>query len=313
MDAGAFADAKAELRRRLDDLRDELNGYLAGDYGVKGEAALGRWLESHQPFHWFVEFYGVMHRGGFDVIVGNPPWKELSAIREYATHGYQTQRCGNIHGLCTERSLNLTVAEGRFSFIVQLPMVSSSRMVSVRDLLMQRTQVLHVASFDDRPGKLFDGLQHCRCTVFVAQLRKSRQAFNLHVSRYQRWYTSMREELFHGIRYSLPQGEVVDGCVFPKHDGDFGARTLARMYAEADCKLSELRSLCRTDAFVFYQEATQYWTKATFGLPYFRKNGVVGPPAHGRYIYCRDAKTAYIVCAILNSSVFVFVYGVIRQ
>ncbi len=56
--------------------------------------------------------------------------------------------------------------------------------------------------------------------------------------------------------------------------------------------------------FVFYQEATQYWVKATVGLPYYAKNGVVGAPSHGRYLYVRDEATAHTACAIMNSSLF---------
>ena len=65
MDASKFAESKVELRKRLDDLRDELDGYLASDYGMKvgDEKAYGRWQDSHQPFHWFVEFHGIMSRG----------------------------------------------------------------------------------------------------------------------------------------------------------------------------------------------------------------------------------------------------------
>jgi len=44
--------------------------------------------------------------------------------------------------------------------------------------------------------------------------------------------------------------------------------------------------------------------KAVFGLPYYSKNGVIGAPAHGRYVYFSDPKTAHAICAILNSSLF---------
>ena len=43
--------------------------------------AYQEWLKSHQPFHWFVEFYGMMQQGGFDVIIGNPPYVEYSKVR----------------------------------------------------------------------------------------------------------------------------------------------------------------------------------------------------------------------------------------
>ena len=51
---------KQELRRWLKALDDELNRYLAGEYKVAPprKHVYARWLKSHQPFHWFVEFYG---------------------------------------------------------------------------------------------------------------------------------------------------------------------------------------------------------------------------------------------------------------
>ena len=37
------------------------------------------WLKSHQPFHWLAEFYQIIKgNGGFDVIIGNPPYVEYS-------------------------------------------------------------------------------------------------------------------------------------------------------------------------------------------------------------------------------------------
>ena len=306
MDAAAFAETKCTLRKGLDDLRQELDEYLAGDYGVtvSNKPAFRRWLASHQPFHWFVEFYGVMHRGGFDVIVGNPPWKELAAVKDYTVHGYRTQRCGNLHALCTERSLGLATAGGRFSFIVQLPMVCASRMAALRDLLRECTGTLYVSPFDDRPGKLFDGLQHCRSAILVAQSGTSPHSHTLHTSRYQRWHATARGQLFEKIQYATPSTDIPLAGVFPKQDGNLDGQVLARLNDASDCRIASFRVKRKTNAFLFYQEATQYWTKVTFGLPYFRKNGVIGPPAHGRYLYFADRRTAHVIAALLNSSVF---------
>ena len=66
---------KKTLRDRLRSLANELDRHLATEYGIdlKKAAAYNAWRASHKPFHWFVEFYGIMSRDGFDVVIGNPP------------------------------------------------------------------------------------------------------------------------------------------------------------------------------------------------------------------------------------------------
>ena len=60
MDTGDFGNGEGHADgKRLDELRGDLDSYLATEYGVKPdhEAAYQQWRTSHQPFHWFVEFY----------------------------------------------------------------------------------------------------------------------------------------------------------------------------------------------------------------------------------------------------------------
>ena len=103
---------KATLRTRLDGLRDELDRYLATEYGVdpKKAATYQAWRASHQPFHWFVEFYGIMSKGGFDVVIGNPPYVEYRQGKRLTTRAraYVTESCGNLYALTdgTFRSAN---------------------------------------------------------------------------------------------------------------------------------------------------------------------------------------------------------------
>jgi hypothetical protein len=44
--------------------------------------------------------------------------------------------------------------------------------------------------------------------------------------------------------------------------------------------------------------------KATFGLPFYAQDGRVGAPPHGRYLYFSSDQLAYMVAAVLNSSLF---------
>src|SRR5712692_8929632 len=165
VDPELIAEKKQQVRFQLSALNDELDRYLASEYGIdrsniKDMQAYARefagWKQSHQPFHWFVEFYGIMQKGGFDVIIGNPPWKEYSSVRKiYTLRNYVTEGSGNLHGMCTERALSLRSFKGCMSYIVQLPLVGSSRMSSVRALLRNQSSSLYIIPFDDRPGKLF--------------------------------------------------------------------------------------------------------------------------------------------------------------
>ena len=85
MDAREFSDQKRVLREKLNKLKDELDLYLAKEYGVAPEKSkdFDKWRTSHQPFHWFAEFYGIMNGGGFDVIIGNPPYLDLRQLEGY--------------------------------------------------------------------------------------------------------------------------------------------------------------------------------------------------------------------------------------
>ena len=60
---------KQKLQGKLTALEDELNRYLASEYNVdlNNESDYRSWLSSHKPFHWFIEFYGIIKDGGFDV------------------------------------------------------------------------------------------------------------------------------------------------------------------------------------------------------------------------------------------------------
>jgi hypothetical protein len=314
MDAKEFSSAKTELRRRLDKLRDELDRFLAGEYGVDTEKPklYEQWRKGHQPFHWLAEFYGIMAGGGFDVIIGNPPWIEYAKVKnDYTIKNYQTEPCGNLHAVCTERGLRIRSSLGCMSFIVQLPMVSSSRMVTVRRVLKASSSDLHVIPLSDTPSKLFDGIPHCRSVIWTSCNRREPCHENhMFTTRYQRWSKPLRQSLFRLLEFTpiRPPTPFFDDQ-FPKYANKVGIRVFQKVKEHGDHTISEFLSQRETRAFVFYQEATEYWVKATVGLPYYAKNGKVGAPAHGRNLYLANEDAARWTCALMHSSLF-FVYFV---
>jgi hypothetical protein len=72
---------------------------------------LGQWLKLYQPFHWFLEFHHIMDDGGFDVILGNPPYLDLRQLQTYSPRNYATLPTRNLFSLILERCD--TLSKGR--------------------------------------------------------------------------------------------------------------------------------------------------------------------------------------------------------
>lgn len=66
----------------------EFRRYLSGEYRPQGQATAAAWALAHENrfFHWFLEFPEIIERGGFDCILGNPPY--LGGQGLSGTYGY---------------------------------------------------------------------------------------------------------------------------------------------------------------------------------------------------------------------------------
>ncbi|MDO8586819.1 MAG: SAM-dependent methyltransferase [Armatimonadota bacterium] len=182
-------EAKADVRLRLAHLNEQLNRYLAARYGDKAKE-YQKWLASHQPFHWFVEFYGIMKRGGFDVIIGNPPYVELAKVHSYSVLGYSTLDCGNLYALVAERTLALNRKGGWCGLIVPISVACTERMADLQDLQRKNCSSWY-SSYDMRPASLFSGISQ-RLTISLLQKTDSE---TLHCGGFRRWSEVERPNL----------------------------------------------------------------------------------------------------------------------
>ena len=192
------AEKKAELEQALRGLEHELNGYLARQYGIVSQQIdeYKAWLVSHQPFHWYVEFYGIIARGGFDIVIGNPPYIEYSSIKkEYLIRNYETEGCGNLFAFVMERSKAICDITGRFGMIVPISSISTPRMAPLYNFMISRSSVW-ISNYAVRPGKLFVGVD-MNLSIWLAINSGS----CVSVTRYNRWPASNREYLFPLLHY----------------------------------------------------------------------------------------------------------------
>jgi len=262
----AFKEAKRQLHDKLASLNEDLNQHL---YGHKPDLGYAPWLDRTQPFHWVAEFYEIMHNGGFDVIIGNPPYVEytkkdkkthLAVSDFYKIEGYKTETCGNLYAYVMERSKYLIMPNGYMSMIVPLSGHSTERM-SPLVKYFYNTFSFHThlnLSADANPSHLFEGVKF-RLAIFIL----SNSGEGCYVSKYLRWYANERGVLFEGlVNYNEIGGTNAQNSIpkiaSPLEVGIF-KKVMRENYFFAD----------KGTKFCFYHNAPVNWIRAQSFVPYF--------------------------------------------
>ena len=134
---------------------------------------------THHFFHWELEFPEVFFtddgrrdpRGGFDVVIGNPPWDVLRAdtgtqaerersrrdgtahvrfFRESRIYQHQSGGHANRYQLFLERALQLTRPAGRIAMIVPSGLATDHGSAPLRRELFNSVQIDRLIGFDNR-------------------------------------------------------------------------------------------------------------------------------------------------------------------
>ena len=299
-----MAEAKSELKKRLSSLENELNLYLAKEYGIsvgkKGDsAAFEKWLESYKPFHWFIEFYGIMKQGGFDVIIGNPPYKDLKSAGQDHIIGYKTQSTKNLYPLCMERALRLGFKAGRTGLIVPVSSISTEGYLSLQQILFEHSG--HWSSFDDRPSRLFDGLEHIQLTIHLINNETSNVPLQ-YFTECMRWSSDEREILFSRINYSAKANGTLVGTV-PK----IGRKIEHEILSALDKNKVTLGMLDNRTGrnLVYYSRKVHNFLQVLDFIPeVYSSDGSLREPSELKSIRCITPEHAALSLCALNSSLF---------
>lgn len=155
-------DRKNKLLQSEKKLREAANDYYAECIG-KSQDDYGIWAEEVLPFHWSIEFPSVFSKGGFDVVIGNPPYIKKSDVPKatrQALIGFETQDLPDFYAVCMERAGQLRNAESRKSMIVMLSFAFSPAFAKLRGQSLADDQgSAWISSFGKRPDALFRGVQ----------------------------------------------------------------------------------------------------------------------------------------------------------
>ena len=320
-DAELIAKVKEQVRSQLKDLSAELDGYLASEYGIdrnsipkkeEYEERFTRWRQSNQPFHWFVEFYGIMKKGGFDVIIGNPPYVEYSTVKgEYTLppETYKTETCGNLYTFCMERFAALSNSTAASGLIVPLSIICTDRMAAVRRILYSAYSHLWFNNYDTIPGTLFSGIVQRNSIVLASRSTgKQEQTSKVYTTKNQKWYVSERPSLFEGVSYLHNCPQSADNPL-PKISTSVELNILSKIHAQRNPITSYTQR--RSNNTLVYKRRWSYFLLFADDI-----RGIMLPDGSTRQQ--QDVKTLalqphldrYVFIALLSSNLFYFHYSV---
>jgi len=299
-------EAKEELRSRFKALREELNSYLAREYGVDvvKPVAYQKWLASHQPFHWFIEFYGILKQGGFDVIIGNPPFVQYSKVRkEYQVLDYTSERSGNLCSFVMERAASILEPGGRLGLIVPISVISTKTMISTRKLLLQAFPTAWASNFAIRPSKLFEGVEQ-RLTIYLATNESRSENSELFSTKYLQWYTAERPTIFFTLEFS-DVAELASDAFIPKAGSELACsiiqKTMSSHKKTVGTTLKKGRGVT-----LYFHRTPGYWIRVMDFEPYFRSPTSTRSIHHIRELSIIDGTTAKFIGALTSSSLYFF-------
>src|SRR5579884_2673173 len=307
-----LAESKQQLLTKLDALNADLDEYLAAEYGIDRlsfkkkedyDERFKQWQQTHQPFHWFVQFYGIMNRGGFDVVIGNPPYAEYSKVTSYNLLPglYATRSCGNLYTVVCERSYKLLEELGHFGTIVPISCVATDRMEPLRSIWKTRCLETHISHYsgDAHPSVLFQGVKF-RLSILLQHKGKSPTTYS---TQFQRWLPQGRENLFSLVTYVGVEPEFARLGLLPKIATEKHASILRKLCANQQNISDSINAMSLYR--VYCHRIVAHFVKAFDFVPHFQNARDGEKKSEDYKVFSTDSQNKRdALTALLNSSLF---------
>ena len=183
--------------------------------------------EKYKPFDFQNEFKEVIEQGGFDVVIGNPPYIKEDTNR-FAFDGlhdnpyYQGKM--DIWTLFACRAIDLLKDGGYFSFIAPSSWIGSAGASLFRSKILSSGEITKFVDFND--FKVFKDAS-IQTMIFVFQKKKPRKSYKIRYAKITGKNTSSDEVanlLASGLERQIENSNVYDATIKP---ADIGSKSIS--------------------------------------------------------------------------------------
>jgi type I restriction-modification system DNA methylase subunit len=136
------------------------------------------------PFDWSDEFPAIMNSGGFDAVIGNPPYIRIQTLKEWAPlevefykGRYRAASAGNydIYTVFVERGLELLGTHGLLGFILPHKFFNAKYGEPLRAVISKGSHLAEVVHFGDQ--QVFKGATTYTCLLFLDKAGRKEFSF----------------------------------------------------------------------------------------------------------------------------------------
>jgi SAM-dependent methyltransferase len=259
-------DAVARCRRRLE---QRLGGPVPD-----GNLRVGDALLDSGPF-WSSAFPAVMAAGGFDVILGNPPFARIprEASRPLLRADYRSARPRwsadeSLATLAVERCLRLLKpGTGRLGLVLPLAVACSTEpaFATLRRVIATEPGLWLWSHFDRTPNALFGRGVRARCSLVLYARSAEVPGHQWAPPGLLRWRARARGHLFATLRYARLDLDISAGI--PKVASQLQADVLQRLLAAGPPLGMDLGTAAAAGATVYVGGSACNWFPAWRELP----------------------------------------------
>ena len=132
-------------------------------------------------FDWNIEYSNVMKAGGFDVVIGNPPYIRIQALKEWAPleaeslkHFYRSASVGNydIYVVFVEKALSLLNKNGQMGYILPHKFFNAQYGAPLRELMSEGAHLSSVVHFGHQ--QIFASATTYTCLLFANKAKSAK-------------------------------------------------------------------------------------------------------------------------------------------
>lgn len=146
----SYNNLKSKELKALENYKSDLQNL----YETKEELYKIQKREEKPYFLWHLFFANVLSKGGFDIVIGNPPYIQIQKLGKLSLElenvGYKTfKKTGDIYALFYEKAIDLLKDKGTLSYITSNTWMRTKFGEELREYFLKNIKIKNLINFED--------------------------------------------------------------------------------------------------------------------------------------------------------------------